>query len=292
MKRITGGRLFDISNHIFMILLILAMLYPFLNTVAVSFSGYFPVVAGEVLLWPVDFQIQSYQNVFGDPRFQLALRNTVIVTIGGTLIPTSMTMIFAYGLSKRALKGRNMIMKILIFLMLFGGGGFIPTYLLMKELHLINTFWALWLPSAISVWNTIIFKSFFQQLPQALEESAEIDGASAMRTLIWIVVPTSMPVIAAIALFNAVGAWNTFFNGLVYLSDKKMILLQVFLRDVVQSLETPMARGEIEVVNRNDIASDSVKAATIVCSTLPILFVYPFLQKYFVKGIMLGSIKG
>jgi putative aldouronate transport system permease protein len=292
VKRVTSGHVFDIFNHLFMVLLILAMLYPFLNTVAVSFSGYFPVVAGEVKLWPVGFQIQSYQNVFGDPRFQLAFKNTVIVTIGGTLICTVMTMIFAYGLSKRALKGRDMIMKILIFLMIFGGGGFIPNYLLMKELHLINTFWALWLPSAISVWNTIIFKNFFQQLPQALEESAEIDGASAMRILFWIVIPTSMPVIAAIALFNAVGAWNTFFNALVYLSDKDMILLQVFLRDVVQSIETPMARGEVEIVNQDNIASDSVKAATIICSTLPILFVYPFLQKYFVKGIMLGSIKG
>jgi len=287
-----GERVFDVVNICFMLFLIIIMLYPFINLIALCFSGYLPVISGRVTLWPVEFQTQSFMNVVGDQRFVRSFFNTVGFTLVATALGTVVSTLFAYPLSKRSLRGRGVIMKLIMFLMLFGGGGLIPNYLLMKNLHLLNTYWALWLPGALSLWNVIIYKNFFQELPVELEESAVMDGAKPLQVFIRIIFPLSLPVIAALSLFTAVGAWNTFFGALIYLSNSKLELLQQFLQKVVQSGVIPLGQGQTARLNPDQIASQSVQAAAILCTTIPILCVYPFLQKYFVKGMMTGAIKG
>ncbi|WNR42907.1 carbohydrate ABC transporter permease [Paenibacillus roseipurpureus] len=290
IKPTTGERMFNICNISFMIFLILVMLYPLVNTIAVSFSSSIDVISGRVNLWPVNFQTDTYTYVMGDKRFINSFLQTIYFTAFITVIQTVMSMAFAYPLSKSFLKGRGLIMNVLVFLMLFGGGGFIPSYLLIKSLGLINSYWALWLPAAINIWHVIIFRNFFSQLPEGLEEAASIDGASPFRTFFQIVVPLSMPVIAALALFNAVGGWNTFFNSIIYLDEKKQ-LLQVYLREIIQVGTITSSTGQTIEREVDAIAPDQVKAATLMLTTLPILLVYPFVQKYFVKGMMVGSIK-
>lgn len=291
--RTKGEIVFDLLNNTLMGCILLAMLYPFASQIALSFSSNDAVLLGKVSLWPVGFSLQAYQEVLLDKRFIKAFSNTLIFTFFGVFMQVFMVTLFAYPLSKKKLRGRNTIMSILVFSMIFGTGGLIPNYLLMKSLNLINSFWALWLPGMVNIWYLIILKNFFQRIPESLEESAQIDGARPTKIFLQIIIPLSLPSIAAIGLFLAVGLWNTFFNALIYLSASDKRLLQVHLNDILQAfIQSVGPDGESRSVDPNSIARETMKAATLMCTTIPIVCVYPFLQKYFVKGVMVGAIKG
>jgi putative aldouronate transport system permease protein len=228
-------------------------------------------------------------KVFNDPGFVQSFLVSVQRTVVGTIISVVMTMLLAYPLSRYYIKGRGPIMFLIVFTMLFSGG-MIPTYLVIKELHLMNTFWAYVIPGAVNAFHVVIMKNFFQSIPNELEESARIDGSSNLGILFRIVVPLSMPVIATIALFNAVGQWNSFFDAVMYVTDSSLKPLQIYLRELVMSGQSNI--NTTDSLERQLLAVESLKAAALIASTLPILLVYPFLQKYFVKGIMIGSVKG
>ncbi|MEK3883740.1 carbohydrate ABC transporter permease [Paenibacillus sp. PL2-23] len=289
-KKTLGGVLFDSFNYIFLTAFALVTVLPFIHIIAVSLSTAQDYGAKEFILWPRGLTLDAYKYLFAMDSVPRSLLVTVYITVAGTIVNLIFTLTMAYSLAKKELLGRRTIMLLVIFSMLFQGG-MIPTYLVVKELHLIDTYWSLLLPGAISAFNMIIIKNFFQQLPPGLEESAKIDGASDLGILVKIVIPLSMPVIATFTLFYAVGHWNTFFNAIIYINDADMRPIQVVLRQIVILSEQ---LGTNDDFNASAVAnlSSSIKMAVIVAATLPILLVYPFLQKYFVKGIMLGSMKG
>ena len=297
-KRKTKGEFaFDIINNIFMFFIIIAMVYPFLNQIAISLSDNTSVISGRVSLWPKGFNLDAYRKLILDKRFFIAMRNNLVYTVMNTIFSMIIMTVYAYPLSKKHLKGRQTLMTIMVFSMMFGTGGLIPNYLVVKNLGLVDNYWGLILPSAFNIWNIIILKNFFQQLPGEIEESALIDGASNMKIFVQIILPLSLPSIAAITLFTAVAAWNTFFNALIYINDPNKKLLQVYLNDILQANTAPTETANStmmssDVAAKNIINSDTLKAATLMCATLPILCVYPFVQKYFMAGLMVGSVKG
>lgn len=285
-----GSRIFDSFNYVFLSLFAIVTVLPFIHIVAVSLSSAQAYGAKDFILWPHGFSLDAYEYLFSTDMLTRSLLVTVFITVGGTIVNLVFTLTMAYSLAKHQLLGRRTIMLLVIFSMLFSGG-MIPTYLVVKELHLLDTYWALLLPGAISAFNMIIIKNFFQQLPPGLEESAKIDGANDLGVLFRIVIPLSMPVIATFTLFYAVGHWNTFFNAIIYINDASMRPIQVFLRQIVILSEQLGSTDDFDATAIVTL-SQSIKMAVIVAATLPILLVYPFLQKYFVKGIMLGSLKG
>ena len=296
MKRKTKGDVvFDTLIDIFMLIIIVVMLYPFLNQIAVSLSDNSAIMAGKVTVFPQKLNLEAYQKLMGDSRYFLSFRNTVFYTVVCTAISMAVTAAFAYPLSKRKLKGRNMIMSLLVFSMMFGTGGLIPSYMVVKNLGLVNSYLALILPSAVSIWNVIILKNFFQQIPNEIEESAKIDGAGNMITFVKIMLPLAVPSLAALTLFVAVEAWNTFFNALVYINDPNKKLFQIYLNDILNANIVPQgteAVGRVADTSQAQINSDALKAAALMCATAPILIVYPFVQRYFMAGLMVGSVKG
>ena len=293
----SSEKTFELVNNLLMAGVVVVMLYPLLNQVAISFSSNEAIMAGWVTVLPKGFNLKAYESVIKDRQFIRSFKNTVLLTLAQTVISLIFTLLFAYPLSKKRLKGRNFIMSMLVFSMMFGTGGLIPNYMVIKNLGLINSYWSLILPGTIGIWYTIVFKNFFQQLPESLEEAARVDGAGVFTVFSVIVLPLSKPVIAAIGLFIAVGAWSTFFNALIYITDPNKKLLQVYLNSVLQAVNRPLSdeqqamAGTIQSVS-NVINSDAVKAACLICTILPIMAVYPFLQKYFVSGLMVGSVKG
>lgn len=291
IKRTQGEFVFDIFNTVFMCLLILIMLYPIVNQIAISFSSNSSVMSGKVTIFPRGFNTEAYKNILADRNFVRSLRNTVFYSIGCTAIQVFMTAMFAYPLSKTHLRGRHVIMSFLVFSMMFGTGGLIPNYLVIKNLGLIDSYWALILPGAINIWNTIVMKNFYSQLPASLEEAAMIDGAGVFHIFIKIVLPLSMPSVAAITLFTVVGAWNTFFTSMIYITTPAKKLLQVYLNDILQSNIAPEASGIVSNAEES-MNPETLKAAALVCTILPIICVYPFLQKYFMSGLLIGSVKG
>jgi len=267
------------------------MILPFINILAVSLSHETPILQGRVRFLPIGFNIRAYMKVFKESQIILALRNTTLLTFVGTAINMTMTVLAAYPLSKPWLKGRGIIMRIITFTMLFGAG-MIPSYLLVSSLGLLNTYWALWLPGALSTFNLIILKSFIQTLPSSLEESAQIDGASQFRILIQIILPLSLASLATLSLFYAVGWWNSYFSNLLYIQSSKLVTLQIQLRALINMSDSNVMSRTADSDEAYRITEEAVKAVSIVIATTPILIVYPFLQKYFVKGVMIGSIKG
>ncbi|NOU72708.1 ABC transporter permease subunit [Paenibacillus sp. LMG 31458] len=267
----------------------LLALAPFVHILAQSFSSYRAVMSGEVSFLPVEFTWEAYGKVFDDNAFRQAFLISTWRTVLGTCLNVLLTVLLAYPLSKSYIKGRHFILFLIVFTMMFNGG-MIPTYLIVKELGLYNSFWAFLLPGAISAFNVIIMKNFFQSVPPELEESARIDGCSNQGILYRIVVPLSMPAIATIALFHAVAHWNSFFDAVLYVADSKLNPLQVYLRNLIQANVTTI--NVTDNLERQLLAVESLKAAALIASTVPILIVYPFLQKYFVKGILIGSVKG
>lgn len=279
---------------------ILLVLYPLIYVVSSSFSDKIAVMSGRVLLWPVEPSVEGYGVVFGYREIWEGYLNTVIYTVFGTALNVVMTMILAYPLSRKDFIGRNIIMFTFTFTMFFNGG-LIPTFLLIRDLGLIDTRLVMILPWAIGVWNVIITRTYLQSsIPGELYEAARVDGASNMRMFTMIVIPLSGPIIAVIALFYAVGHWNQFFNALIYLRSKELRPLQIILREILvlnspQALNDMMASAtqeELDALQDRAFLSAQIQFALIIISTAPILAVYPFVQKYFVKGVMIGAIKG
>lgn len=289
--RSVGSTVFDTANCIVLALIGFAAIAPFLYVVAGSFASDTELTRRSFFLIPHSFSTMAYKYIFSTDTIMKSIGNSLYITVAGTAVNLLFTVTMAYGLSKRGIYGRNAIMNLILFSMLFGGG-LIPTYLVVRELQLLDTYWALILPGAISAFNLIIVKNFFQELPPELEEAAKIDGCSDLSLLWRIVLPLSMPVLATFTLFYAVGHWNNFFSALLYINDPARWPLQVMLRQIV--LLSQMAAGSADSVDYNYVqeAQQSIKMAVIVVGTLPILLVYPFLQKHFAKGVLIGSVKG
>lgn len=281
--------IFDALMYFFIAVLAIICLYPFLNVIAYSLSGANAVLAQEVTWFPKDFTLAAYQNVLARPQIWIAMRVTILVTLGGTAIGLVLTTAAAYALSRENLPGKKVFSGLILFTMYFSGG-MIPTFLVVKNLGLYDTLWALVLPNAVNVFNFVIMRTFFRQLPKELDEAAEIDGATEMQALFRIVLPLSVPIIATIGLFYAVQYWNDYFQSLLYIVNPNKFTLQLRLRSLLYTELTGDVSNSEGIGNM--VMTQSLKMASVAVSTLPIIIVYPWLQKYFVKGMMLGSVKG
>lgn len=265
-------------------------LFPFLNVAAMSLSDGEAIRAGKVSLVPVDFTWTAYRNLIDDGQLFVAMKNTALMTVVGTSLNMLVTVMAAYPLSKPDLRGRGPLLGMIIFTMLFGGG-LIPQFLLIKSLGIMNTYWSLWLPALISTYNMFVMKTFFEGLPPELEESAAIDGAKDWTVLVRIVLPLSLPVIAALTLFYAVGWWNAYYNVLIFIKSSGSMSLMVKLYQMIDNLNPELMVMD-SANSGHTIPPEGVRAAAAMVAALPILIVYPFLQKYFVKGVLMGSVKG
>lgn len=287
-------KLFDYINTAILVLLSAIFLYPLLMTTGLSFSSAKALVGENVILMPKGFTLQSYQAILSDPSILRYYLNTIIYAVTGTLLSLTFTALLAYPLTVQEFRGKKLI-NVLLLITMFFGGGMIPTYLTIRNLHMINTIWAMILPGAISAWNVIMFVNFFNTIPESLRESATIDGANHLRILFSIVIPLSKALLATIALFTIVGFWNDYFNAMLYLESTFKMPIQIFLRKILINMEINegnMQNNDIgkllDMVNANP---RTVKAAATIVTIIPIICVYPFLQKYFTKGMMLGAIK-
>lgn len=288
-KRSVGEIIFDAFNIILLIMLAFLFLYPMWYVLVASLSSGQAIARGQVTFWPVNFNLEAYSKVLANGEIWTAYLNTIFYVTVGTAINLVLTTLGAYPLSRQDLYGRGLFMGIIVFTMFFSGG-LIPIYLNIRDLELYNTRWALLLPPGISAFNLIVMRTFFQTIPDSLIESAKIDGANEFKILARIVLPLSKPVIAVMILFYAVAHWNSWFNALIFLRDRTLFPLQLLLREIlVQASAAEMATG----VTTREITtiSDAIKYATIIVSTVPVLVIYPFLQKYFVQGVMIGAIK-
>ncbi|MET1174265.1 carbohydrate ABC transporter permease [Paenibacillus amylolyticus] len=286
-----AGKVFDIFNYVMLGILGILTVLPFLYIIGNSFATEAEITERSFFLIPKVFSFSAYEYIFSSSTIFRSIGVSIFITVAGTLVNLLFTLTMAYPLSRSDFWGRNVMMNMVIFSMLFGGG-MIPTYLVIRGLGLLDSYWALMLPGAISAFNLIVVKNFFQQMPPGLEEAARIDGCSDLGVLWRIVLPLSKPVIATFALFYAVGHWNNFFSALLYISDSDKWPLQVMLRQIV--LLSQASVGDMANMDPNFVQppEQSIKMAVIVVGTIPILLVYPFLQKHFAKGVMLGSIKG
>lgn len=292
MRESLGERVGQFVLNVGMLLLSIVTLYPFWHVLMYSLSDPKLAMGGGLFFWPKGFSITSYELLLQSKGIFYAFGNSVFRLVVGTAINIVFTAILAYPLSIRRFKGRNSITLMIFFTMLFSGG-MIPTYVIVKELGLIDSIWSLIIPTAISAWNLIILKNYFQSLPAELEESANIDGAAPLRILLSIILPVSGPVIAAIALFYGVAHWNSYFDAILYINSDAKQVLQVFLRTMLQSSSLQQVQGTDNfAASIGLVTEESVKMATVVVSVIPMLIVYPLLQKYYVKGVMVGSIKG
>ncbi len=286
-KKLSVGQ---VVNYILLLVLAFVCLYPFLNVIAYSLSGYNAVLSGKVTFYPIDFTLSAYQQILGKTQIWISMRTTVLVTLMGTGLSLILTVFASYALSRNDLPGRKFLTGMILFTMYFGGG-MIPTFLVVKGVGLYDTLGALFIPQAVNVFNFIVMRTFFRNLPESLEEAARIDGASYMQVLVKIVLPLSLPIIATIGLFYAVGYWNTYFDALLYIQDPNKYTLQLRLRSLLFGEELNNSGVNLEGLG-TQVMTQSLKMATVAVSTVPILIVYPWLQKYFVKGVMVGSVKG
>ncbi|CAI6067015.1 carbohydrate ABC transporter permease [Cohnella sp. JJ-181] len=288
IKAVRSDSVFQLLNAAFLSLISVSMLLPFIHIAAKSLSDQSHVVAKDVWLWPKGLNFSSYDFVLSYKQFYVSFGNSLFITVVGTLISMAVTLLAAYPLSRNGLPYRRLMMLIFVITMFFSGG-LIPTYLIVKDVGLLNSLWSVILPGALAPFNLILIRNFFSGLPEAMEESARMDGASSLRILAQIYVPLSMPAIATISMFYAVGYWNSFFQAMMYLTDRSLMPLQVFLLQLVSN-DKPADMVVNDVLS--GVTPESMRAAAIICVVLPILCVYPFIQRYFVKGIMLGAVKG
>jgi putative aldouronate transport system permease protein len=284
-----GYRIFQGFNAVILTGVVVATLYPFVNIVAQSFSDERYILSGQVNLIPKGFNLTTYQIVASDPMFWINYRNTVVYTVVATLIAMVLTTCYAYVLSKRHLKGRTFLIWVAVFTMFFNGG-LIPNYVLVTSLGLKNTIWAIVLPNAISVFNLLVMKAFFESMPDELEEAASIDGLNTYGILWRIVLPLSKAVIATMLLFYAVSFWNSWFAAFLYMNEADLFPVTVYLRNLIAGATG--AEGAGAAVADVTQAASNIKSVTIVLTVLPILAIYPFVQRYFVSGVMLGAVKG
>ena len=283
--------IFDALNVFFLILLTIICVYPVYYIIVASVSNPIEVYSGsKLLLWPRGISSAAYKLVLEYPAIWVGYRNTILYVVLGTLISLFVTVCGAFGMSRKSLPGRTAITFLIVFTMYFTGG-MIPSFLTVRFIGLYDTIWAMLLPGAVSTFNLIITLTYFKSIPDSLEEAAKIDGASDYRILWQIFLPLCTPVIAVIALYYAVAKWNTYFQALIYLRSRSLYPLQLFLREIlIQNDQTMVAGGG--AYDGLEAFAQNVKYASIVVATVPVLFVYPYLQKYFVKGVMIGAIKG
>lgn len=289
-KRLTvGDKIFYVIDYLIIALVIVVTLYPFVFVFSASISNPDALGRGEVWLWPKGLNFQAYRIVMRDKLIWTSYANTIWYVVVGTTFNIILTTLTAYPLSRKSFSARNNIMMFIAFTMFFSGG-LVPTYLLVKNLGLINSRWALVIPAGISTWNMIVMRTFFEGIPESLHEAATIDGCSEPGIMVRIFLPLSLPVIAVMILFYAVGHWNSYFPALVYLNDEEKYPLQMLLRKIL--IEYNQNSMLEQMMEGREIVGQAVRYATIIVATVPILLVYPFLQKYFVKGVMIGAIKG
>ncbi|PQP83899.1 sugar ABC transporter permease [Paenibacillus sp. PCH8] len=288
-----GDRIFMTFNYIFLIAILLTVFYPLLYIISSSLSSSRAVTSGQVWLFPVDFNIKAYISIFKSQQLMLGFYNTIIYTVVGTFINVVLTVMLAYPLSRKSFYGRGAIIIFMMITMFFDGG-LIPTYLLMKDLHLLDTRWAMWLPGALAIFQVIVARTFFQSsIPEELGEAAEMDGCRDIRYLISVVLPLSKPILAVMTLMYAVGHWNAYFDALIYLRSEKLFPLQYVLRNLlILNAADPAMLANTSQQMRDQGFEQVLKYALIVVASIPILIMYPFVQKHFVKGVMVGSLKG
>lgn len=289
MKNSKSYQIFQVFNIILLALIVFVTLFPFFNVIAQSFSGEQYINSGQVTLIPKGFNLETYKIVISDKMFWTNYKNTFLYTVVGTLISIFLTTIFAYTLSKKNLVGQKYFIAFAVFTMFFNGG-LIPNYVLIRSLGWINQMWAVVVPGALSVYNMLIMKSFFESMPDSLEEAASIDGLSTYGILLKIVLPLSKPILATMILFYAVANWNSWFSAFLYFDKKELFPVTVYLRNIVKGATGGSSTGGMDADNAQQVRAN-IKAVTMVLTVLPILTVYPFVQKYFVSGIMLGSVK-
>ncbi|MEI3606198.1 carbohydrate ABC transporter permease [Pseudogracilibacillus sp. SE30717A] len=283
-------------NFIFVLMITLIIVYPLIFVISASISDPHAVNTGKVWLWPVDITFDGFIRVFNNKAIWVGYKNTIIYTALGTLIHLFLLLPCAYALSRKELMAKRFFLWFILFTMLFNGG-LIPTYLVVKGLGMVNTMWAIVVPGVIGAWSILVARSFFQQtIPDQLVEASKIDGASDFYLFIKVVLPLSLPIIAVMALFHAVALWNQYFNALIYLSDDKLFPLQLILRQIlilneVSADSAASAAGAAQSFSDQVKTASLVKYAVIIVSALPLLIVYPFLQRFFVKGVLIGSVK-
>ncbi|TWD93739.1 carbohydrate ABC transporter membrane protein 2 (CUT1 family) [Neobacillus bataviensis] len=291
MHNTRGGRIFDAFNVVILAIIGIIMILPFLYIIAGSFATEAELTSRNFFIWPETFTLTAYKYIFSTATFSRSILVSIGVTLVGTLVCLFFTFTMAYPLSRKNLLGRNLFMNMIVFSMLFSGG-MIPTYIVVKSLGLLDSYWSLILPGAINPFNLIIVKTFFQGIPNELEEAAKIDGCTEMGIFWRIILPLSKPVLATFALFYAVGIWNDFFHALLYISDNTKWPVQVLLQQIIILSQGNLADTASQGASYVEPPAQSLKLAVVVVATLPILIVYPFLQKHFAKGMLLGSVKG
>jgi len=286
-------RLFTIVNYAALALVLLVILYPLIYVVSASFSSSYAIISGRVWLWPVEPSLEGYIAIFKNKNVLTGFYNTFIYTALGTFVNVIMTILAAYPLSRKDFRYRKAFMLLMVFTMMFSGG-LIPNYLIVKELGMINTIWAMVIPTALSVWNVIIMRTYFQTtIPGELLEASQMDGCNDFKFIGRIVIPLSGPIIAVIALFYAVGHWNQYFNAMIYLKSQSMYPLQLVLRDILIQNEVNIEMmGNVKSVAARQGLRELLKYSLIIVSSLPLIIAYPFVQRFFVKGVMIGSLKG
>lgn len=281
-------------NYIMLIAFLIIVLYPFVYIVSCSFSSGQALISGKVTLLPVDPTLEGYKAILEYKDIWTGFANSFLYTISGTLVGLTLTILAAYPLSRFSLVGRRPLMMLFLFTMLFNGG-LVPNYMLVLSLGMLNTAWAIILPTALSAYNVIVARTFFiNTIPNELHESAELDGCGEFRFLISIVLPLSKAIMAVLVLWIAIGFWNSYFNPMIYLNDKSKFPLQLILREILlmANVDFTKAAANPELYYKNQQLSEILRYGTIIISALPLMILYPFIQKYFVQGVMIGSVKG
>lgn len=291
VKDSLGDKIFLIAVYVLLSLLLVVVLYPLIYVISSSFSSPAAVTSGRVWLWPVELSLKGYNTLIHNEKVTIGYANSLFYTGVGTVISVVLTIMIAYPLSRKTFFGKNVLMMLITFTMLFSGG-LIPTYLVVKQMGLIDTRWALLIPNAIWVWQVIITRSFFQTaIPDELFDASEIDGCSDFRFLRSVVIPLSKPIIAVLVLIYAVGQWNAYFDALIYLKSASLFPLQLILRSIIILNNSSNATDALKQVERQQLA-EALKYSLIVVTTLPVLIIYPFVQRFFVQGMLVGSVKG
>ena len=295
LSNTASDRVFNAVNYVFLTVMLLAVAYPLYFMAIASFSDPHLVNNGKLWLFPKGVTFEGYRRIFSDSRIWTAYLNTTIYTLGGVSVNLLVTIPAAYALSRRDLWGRNLVMVLFTFTLLFGGG-LIPTYLIIRSLGVLNTRWVMIIPNAVAAWNLIIARTFFQTtVPPDLLDASRMDGASNLRFFVSVVIPISPAIIAVLALFYGVGHWNAFFEALIYLKDPELYPLQLVLRSILimnESAAEMMESSDPDTVAEQQRIIEVIKYGLIMVASVPVLLLYPFLQKYFVKGVMIGALKG
>lgn len=286
----TASKRFTLLNTFILICVVFVTLYPVIYVASLSLSDPKAIMQMKVKLWPVDISVEGYKLILEDKQFWTGYKNTIIYTVTGTFTAMVFTILCAYPLSKGWLKGQKTVLKLFVFTMFFNGG-LIPNFLFIKSLGMINSIWAIILPLAVNPFNMIIMMTFFKSLPETLEQAAEIDGLNPLQILTRIVLPLSKAILATIGLFYAVYYWNEWFRPMIFLNDSGKQPVTLFLRNLVMGHQLAAQNGVLDE-SAGQMVAENLKSASIVVVSIPILMIYPFIQRYFVKGIMLGSVKG